>query len=297
MQLVTLRLSINLRYSKSVKPLLAFDVFCTAPGESTLAEIYAKTASNAPANYMSTYLLRAEKPVYVLCEKDTENTHCSAEETAESIADLRPIRLIFCVRDAPPPPPGPRGLFLNVRIAGEDSEFFPDDLSYGAENPDTTVADVWKFVTDTEPELEKFQVRCLTATRPVDGVGMMIAMTERMIDVAATGPRRYVFDVLENEEEMEHDDADERDVDDELDELDEFDADEIDEEDELGSSGEQYDSDETGSCFDENSGGKDREAMYHRGYNYRAERKQKAPRSILRQPGRRNSNNRRSAAR
>lgn len=243
-----LRVSVNIRYSRSQKPLLPMDIFVAAPAAAQLADVYARAAAMEPDNAMAVYKLRRDKRVYVLCAPSDINTRANVDDTAASIIDLNPLRLIFCVEDGPPPPPPPAGLILNARVSGSGKDILPDDVELDGATPSCTVEDVWQRAVRAVPKLGRHRVKCLSAKRPANGVLLRIGMKERVADVATLGAERYLFELESDSSlivDMEEDDII-RD--------DELDDEEDDEEDDDYGDEESYESGSE-SYYDEYSGG------------------------------------------
>ncbi len=278
-----LRVSVNIRYSRTQQPLLPLDVFVAVPAGAQLADVYARAAAREPDNAMASYKLRRDKRVYILCSPSERGTFANVDDTAASILDLSPLRIIFCVEDGPPTPPPPAGLLLNASVFGSGKDILPEDVELDGATPSCTVEDVWKRAVRAVPKLSRYEVRCLGAKRPADGVGLRIGLKERVADVATLGAERYVFELGSDKSMVVDREDDDVIRDDEFDEEEEDDDDDGDYEDEnaLVVEDESYDS-LTESYYDDDSGDSadtnENDSVTLFSYNHRA----KQPRSILR---------------
>jgi len=240
----------------------------------------------------TSYRLRRDKKAIVLCGGGLEDRYAHVDDPVKSISQLNPLRIIFCVFDAPPPPPQPQGLLLNARVIGDTADFLGDDLELDTTTESCTVGNVWERFVRAEPDMARFKVRCLSASRPADGVQMKIGLMERIADVATTGASRYIFE-LDGGEDGSSMDSKDKEGDIPSIEIDgghlagnevELDDDEF-----SNSTGSDYSDEEAGIRVAPGPEEEEEMTFYdeqdEHEYRYR---KPKKPKSILRQPSRRN---------
>lgn len=190
-----LRVSVNLRYSRSTTPLLPFDVYVVTDTQGTLDDVYAAAVSRDPDGVMKSYKLRKDRSVYVLGAHPKSSAHANVNDQCGHVARSNPMRLIFCVSDHPLAN-ARKGVSMLVNARQGDTQLLGDDLHVDVAS-DTDLATLWRRLVESTSEFREKKAKALSARRGVDNVVVRIALQEIVSDVVALGAPRYVFEVCD----------------------------------------------------------------------------------------------------